>query len=153
MLRRRYVTSRTKQRSKFQYTPPTRLNCRVASAMCTEFATGWRRDSLDESGQICQQRSRDVLCRRCEHTRRQSWVVTQFTTSYAVQLLRLMTSDDIMMPLLKKVSLVIKIHVKIVKSLWSLFGQLFWSAILVDVTDQHNVNNTFIRMLSIPSCL
>jgi len=41
--------------SNAQYTPPTRLNC------------------LDESEQICQQRSRVASCQRCERTRRQSW--------------------------------------------------------------------------------
>jgi len=46
-----------------------------------------------------------------------SAVVTQFTISCAAELLRLMTSDDIMTSLLKKLSTSIKIHV--VKPLWS----------------------------------
>jgi len=40
-----------------------------------------------------------------------SAVVTQFTTSCTVELLRLVTSDDIMTSLLKKLSISIKIHV------------------------------------------
>ena len=39
-----------------------------------------------------------------------SAVVTQFTISCAVELLRLLTSDDIMTSLLKKLSILIKIH-------------------------------------------
>jgi len=50
-----------------------------------------------------------------------SAVVTQFTISCAVELLRLVTSDDIMTSVLKKLSISIKIHV--VKPLWGLFGQ------------------------------
>jgi len=50
-----------------------------------------------------------------------SVVVTQFTISCAVELFRLVTSDDIMTSLLKKLSISIKIHV--VKPVWSLFGQ------------------------------
>jgi len=52
--------------SNVQYTPPTRRNCRVASCL---------------------------RCRRCEHTRRQSWPSLQFPV---------LTSDDIMMSLLKR---------------------------------------------------
>jgi len=40
-----------------------------------------------------------------------SAVVTQFTISCAVELLRLVSSDDIMTPLFKKLSVSIKIHV------------------------------------------
>ena len=40
-----------------------------------------------------------------------SAVVTQFTIFCAVELLRLVTSDDIMTSLLKKLSIPIKIHV------------------------------------------
>ena len=40
-----------------------------------------------------------------------SVVVTQFTISCAVELFRLVTSDDIMTSLLKKLSISIKIHV------------------------------------------
>jgi len=50
-----------------------------------------------------------------------SAVVTQFTISCAVELLRLATSDDIMTSSLKKLSISIKIHT--VKPLWSVFGQ------------------------------
>jgi len=50
-----------------------------------------------------------------------SAVVTQFIISCAVELLRLVTSDDIMTSLLKKLSISIKIRA--VKPLWSLFGQ------------------------------
>ena len=49
-----------------------------------------------------------------------SAIVTQFTTSCVVELLRLVTSDVIMTSLLKKLSVSMKIHV--VKRLWSLFG-------------------------------
>jgi len=48
-------------------------------------------DSLNESEQISQQRSRVKSCRWCEHTYRQSWPSLQFP-----MLLRLVTSDDIM---------------------------------------------------------
>ena len=48
-------------------------------------------------------------------------VVTQLTIPCAVELLRLVTSDDIMTSLLKKLAISIKIHV--LKPLWS----LFWS--------------------------
>jgi len=44
------------------------------------------------------------------HRRRDSTVVTQFTVSYAVELLMLVISDDIMMSLLKKLLISIKIH-------------------------------------------
>ena len=47
--------------------------------------------------------------------------MTQFTISCAVELLGLVTSDDIMTSLLKRLSASIKIYV--VKPLWSLFGQ------------------------------
>ena len=89
----------TQRDAKAQYTPPTptRLNCRV----CKEFATG---DSLHEPEQIYRQRSRVVSCWRCERTRRQSWPC-------AIELLRLVTSDGIMTPLLKKLSISIKVHV------------------------------------------
>jgi len=51
-------------------------------------------------------------------------VVTQFAISYAVELLRFVTSDGIMTSLLKKLTMLIKIHVvKNVKPLCSLFGQ------------------------------
>jgi len=83
----------------------------------TEFAVG---DSLDESEQICRQRSRVASCRRCERTRRQSWPSLQFPAC-AVELLRLVTRDDIMTSLLTKLSISIKIHV--VKPPRSLFGQ------------------------------
>jgi len=43
--------------------------------------------------------------------------VTQFTISCAVELLRLVVSDDIMTSLLKKLSISIEIHT--VKPLWS----------------------------------
>ena len=52
---------------------------------------------------------------------RPSAVVTQFTISCAAELLRLVTSDDLMTSLLKKLSVSIKIH--LVKLLWSPFGQ------------------------------
>ena len=68
-------------------------------------------DSLDESEQIRHQQSRVASCRRCERTRQQSAVVTQFTISCAAELLRLVTSDDIMTSLLKMLSISIKIHV------------------------------------------
>jgi len=50
-----------------------------------------------------------------------SSLVASAVWTHTRQLLRLMTSDDIMTSLLKKLSLSIKIHV--VKPLWSLFGQ------------------------------
>jgi len=50
-----------------------------------------------------------------------STVVTQFTISCAVELLTLVTGDDIMRSLLKKLSISIKIGV--VKQLCSLFDQ------------------------------
>ena len=60
-----------------------------------------------------------------------SAVVTQFTTSCAVELLRLATSDDVMTLLLKKLSLSIKLHV--VKPPCSLFGHfLMVSSQIVD---------------------
>jgi len=46
-----------------------------------------------------------VELRRCERTR-PSAVVTQFTISCTVELLRLVTSDNVMTSLLKKVSIV-----------------------------------------------
>jgi len=55
--------------------------------------------------------------RRCKRTRRQTKKidddddVTHFTISCAVELLRLVTSDDIVTSLLKKLSISIKIHV------------------------------------------
>ena len=42
---------------------------------------------------------------------------------YTVELLRLLTSDDIMTSLLKKVGLSISIKIYVIKPLWSLFGQ------------------------------
>jgi len=56
-----------------------RLNCRVEMSQrrCV-----WNSqlvgDSLDESEQICQQRSLVASCRRCKHSRRQSWPSLQF---------------------------------------------------------------------------
>jgi len=60
--------------SKAQYTPPTptRLNCRVESRRQCVRNSQLVGDSLDESEQICQQRSRVASCRRRERTRRQS---------------------------------------------------------------------------------
>ena len=54
-----------------------------------------------------------------------SAVVTQFTSCCAVELLRLMSRDDKMTSLLKKLSISIKIQVVYsqIKPLWSLFGQ------------------------------
>jgi len=40
-------------------------------------------DSLDESEQICRQRSRVASCRRCERTRRQSWPSLQFSALFS----------------------------------------------------------------------
>jgi len=77
-------------------------------------------DSLDDSEQTCQQRSPVASCVSALWTH-PSVVVTQFKISCAVELLRLVTSDDMMMSLLKKLSISIKIHV--VKPLWSLFCQ------------------------------
>ena len=66
-----------------QYTPltPTRLNCRAE------------------------------LRRRYERSTHPSAIVTQFTRPCAVELLRLVTSDDIMTSLLKKLSISTEIHV------------------------------------------
>jgi len=64
----------------------TQLSSWVASAVCTQFAAIVG-DSLDESEQICQQRSRVASCRRCERTRQQSWP----SLSCAVELLGLVT--------------------------------------------------------------
>ena len=50
-------------------------------------------------------------------------VVTLFTISCAVKLLRFVTSEDIMTSLPKK-KLSVSIEIHVVKSPWSLFGQL-----------------------------
>jgi len=59
---------------KAQYTPPapTRLNCGVESRRRCARNSQLVGDSLDESEQICQQRSRVVSRWRYERTRRQS---------------------------------------------------------------------------------
>jgi len=56
------------------YTPPTptRLICEVESRRRCVHNSLLVGDSLDESEQVCQQRSRVASCRRCERTRRQS---------------------------------------------------------------------------------
>jgi len=84
-----------------------RLNCRVKSRRRCVHNSQLVGDSLHESEQICQQRSRVASCRRRERTRQQSW---QFTISCAVEL-RLVKSDDILTSLLKKLSISIKILV------------------------------------------
>jgi len=61
--------------------------------------------------------------------------VTQFTISCAVELLRLVTSDDIMTSLLKKLSISIKIHA--VKPLWSLFSVWSVSKLSTDSVGSH----------------
>jgi len=88
----------------------TQLSSWVASSVCTDSQPVG--DSLDESEQICRQRSRVASCRRYERTRQQSWPSLQFVVL-------LVTSDDIrvMTSLLKKLSISIKIHV--VKLLWT----------------------------------
>jgi len=57
-----------------QYTPPTptRLSCRVQSRRRCVRNSQLVGDNLDDSEQICRQRSRVASCRRCERTRRQS---------------------------------------------------------------------------------
>jgi len=65
-----------------QYTPPTRLSCRVELRRQCVHNSQLVGDSLDESEQICQQLSRVASCRRCERTRRQSWPSLQFPVLY-----------------------------------------------------------------------
>ena len=55
-----------------QYTPPTRLNCRVESHRQCAYNSQLVGDILNESGQICQQRSLVASCRGSEGTRRLS---------------------------------------------------------------------------------
>jgi len=74
----------------------TQLSRWVASAVCIRNSQPVG-DSLDESEQIGRQRNRVASCRRCEP----SAVVTQFTISCTVELLSLVTSDDVMTSLLK----------------------------------------------------
>jgi len=79
----------------------------VASAVCTQFATSWWQSrrvwtNLPTAKSSC------IVSALWTHP---SAVVTQFTISCAVDLLRLVTSDDIMTSLLKKLSISIKIHV------------------------------------------
>jgi len=98
-------TSLTRRGPKLKHTADaTQLSSWVASAVCklciytTQFATRWRQ-SRRVYEQICQQQSRIASCQRCERTRRQSW-----PSFCAVKLLRLVTSDDIIMTLLLKKS-------------------------------------------------
>ena len=70
-----------------QNTPPTptRLNCRVESPRRCVHNSQLVGDSLNDSEQICQQRSWVASCRRCEYSRRQLWVVSQITISCTVE--------------------------------------------------------------------
>jgi len=73
---------------------------KARSAVCTEFATSWRIwTNLQKAKSSC------VVSALWTHP---SAVVTQFTSSCAVKLLRLVTSDDIMTSLFKKLSMSIK---------------------------------------------
>jgi len=66
----------------------TQLSSCVASAVCTQFANSWRQFRRDWT----------------YLPTAKSTVVTHFTISCAVELLRLVTSDDIMTSVLKKVT-------------------------------------------------
>jgi len=102
------------------YAPPTRRNCRVESRRRCVRNSQLVGDSIEESKQICQQRSR-VASYVGGVNAPVGIVVTQFTISCAVELLRSVTSDGIMTSSLKQLSVSITIHV--VKPLRSLFGQ------------------------------
>jgi len=95
----------------------TQLSSWVASAVCAEFATSWRQYRQVWTN-LLTAKSSCIVSAVWTH---QSAVVTQLTISCAVELLRLVISDDITTSLLKKLSISMKIHV--VKPLWSLFGQ------------------------------
>jgi len=85
----------------------TQLSGWVASAVCTEFATSWRQSRRVWTNLLTVKLS-CVVSAAWTHP---SAVVTQFTISCAVELFRLLTSDDVMTSLLKKLSMSIKIHV------------------------------------------
>ena len=86
-----------------QYTPPTptrlKVSSWVASAVCTQFATSWRQ-SRRVWRNLTTVKSSCVVSALWTHP---SAVLTQFTANCAVELLTLVTSDDTMTSLLKKV--------------------------------------------------
>jgi len=83
------------------------MNWVSSSAVCTQFATSWRQSRRAWTN-LPTAKSSCVVSAVWIHP---SAVVTQFIISCAVELLRLVTSDDIMTPLLKKLSRSIRIHV------------------------------------------
>jgi len=66
-----------------KYTPPMRLNCRVESRRPCVHNPQLVGDSLDESEQICQKRSRVASCRRRKRTGQPSWPSLQFLCYWA----------------------------------------------------------------------
>jgi len=72
-----------------QYTPPTQLNCRAELRRRCVLNSQLVGDSLDESRRvwtICRQRNRVASCRRCEHSRHQSWPSFQFSAPVTYRL-------------------------------------------------------------------
>ena len=111
----------TPTKSYTQCTPPRRLNCWVELRRRCVHNSQLVGDSLDESEQICQQRSRVASCRRYERTRRQSWPSLQFSVllsywGWAVSQLHKWGHNDV---IVEKVINIVHNHVSLVKPLCS----------------------------------